>query len=56
MNDNKEVDVKMPQKMKFILWYKYPILINNSKTQSMNNLILYNTTNGITKLKKHVFS
>jgi hypothetical protein len=55
MNDNKEVDVKMPQKMKCILWYNNPILIINAKTQSRNTIILYNTTNGITTLEKHAF-
>jgi hypothetical protein len=54
VNDSKEVDVKCPQIMKCILCYISPILFSNSKTQKKKGLILYNTTNGITTLKKHV--
>jgi len=54
VNDSKDVDVKCPQIMKCIFCYISPILFSNSKTQAKKGLILYNTINGITTLKKHV--
>ncbi len=54
VNDNKGVDLKCPQMMKCILCYNCLILVCNSRTQVNKGLILYNTTNGITTLKKHV--
>jgi hypothetical protein len=54
VNDNKDVDVKCPQTMRCILCYNSPILFCNPKTQARKGLIIYNTTNGITTLKKHV--
>jgi hypothetical protein len=33
-----------------------PFLIINVKTQTREGLILYNTTNGITTLQKHVYA
>ncbi len=54
VNDNKDVDVKCPQTMRCIFCYNSPILFCNPKTQAKKGLIIYNTTNGITTLKKHV--
>jgi hypothetical protein len=54
VNDNKDVDVKCPQTMRCILCYNSFVLFCNLKTQAKNGLIIYNTTNGITTLKKHV--
>jgi hypothetical protein len=54
VNNNKDVDVKCSQPMKCILSYKSPILFCNPNTQARKGLIMYNTTNGITTLKKHV--
>ncbi len=54
VNDNKDVDVKCQQTMRCILCYNSPILFCNLKTQVRKSLIIYNTTNGITTLKKHV--
>ncbi len=54
VNDNKDVDVKCPQTMRCILCYNSSILFCNLKTQARKNLIIYNTTNGITTLKKQV--
>jgi hypothetical protein len=55
VNDNKKVDVKFLQIMKYILCYINPMLVSNIKTQAKKNLILYNTTNGIIALKKMCF-
>jgi len=54
VNDNKDVNVKCPQTMRCILCYSSPILFCNFKTQARKHLILYDITNGITSLKKHV--
>jgi hypothetical protein len=54
VNDNKDVDVKCPHTMRCIICYNSPILFCNPKTQARKGLIIYNTTNGITTLKKKV--
>jgi len=54
VNDNKNVDVKCLQTLRCIFCYNSPILFCNPKTQARKGLIIYNTTNGITTLKKHV--
>ncbi len=54
MNDNKDVNVKCQQTMRCIFCYNNPILFCNPKTQARKSRIIYNTTNGITTLKKHV--
>jgi hypothetical protein len=54
VNDNKHVDVKCLQTLRCILCYNTPILFCNPKTQARKGLIIYNTTNGVTTLKKHV--
>jgi len=55
VNDNKDVDVKCLQTMTCIIWYNNPILLGNAKTQEkIFTIITYNTTNGITTLKKHM--
>jgi hypothetical protein len=41
--------------MKCIFCHFNPILITNAKTQARKGLILYNSANGITTLKKHVY-
>jgi hypothetical protein len=51
VNDNKPMDVKCFQLMKYIFCYVSSILITNSKTQARKGLILYNIANGITALK-----
>jgi len=56
LNNNKEVDVKFPQTMKCILCYTSLVLVSNLKTQARKGLILYNISNGITTLRKHVLS
>jgi hypothetical protein len=35
--------------------YANPILITNVKTQARKGLVLYNSANGITTLKEHVY-
>ncbi len=40
--------------MRCITCYNSPVLFCNCKTQTRKGLILYNTTNIITTLKKHV--
>jgi hypothetical protein len=47
VNDNKEVDVKFLQIMKYILCYINPMLVSNMKTQARKSLILYDIKNGI---------
>ncbi len=42
--------------MHCILYHNNPILHVNPKTQARKGLIIYNTTNGIVALKKHVNS
>jgi len=54
VNDNKEVDFIALQIMCCILCYNSPILNLNPKIQARKKLIIYNTINGITTLKKHV--
>jgi hypothetical protein len=56
VNDNKKNDLTTPQTMHCIFYYNSPILNLSSKTQARQGLIIYNTTNGITTLKKHVNS
>jgi len=56
VNDNKEVNIATPQIMHYILCHNNPILNENPKTQARKGLIIYNTTNGIATLKKHVNS
>ncbi len=52
VNDNKEVDVKLPQIMKCIeLYYTNLMLVSNMKIQARKGLILHNITNGITTLR-----
>jgi len=55
LNANKPMDVKCFQLMRCIFCYASPILITNAKTQARKGLILYNSVNGITTLKKHVY-
>jgi hypothetical protein len=52
VDDNKKVDVKMPQIRRCIFCYNDPILISNAKTHATKGFILYNIINGITTLKK----
>jgi hypothetical protein len=54
VNDNKEVNLTTPQIMHCILCHNNPIVNVNIKTQARKGLIIYNTTNGIVTLKKHV--
>ncbi len=50
------MDVKCSQLIRSILCYVNPILITNAKTQAREGLILYSIANGITTLKKHVYT
>ncbi len=52
VNDSKGVDLKCPQMMRCILCYNCLVLVCNPRTQVNKGLILSNTTNGITTLKK----
>jgi hypothetical protein len=54
VNDNEDVDVKCPQTMRCITCYNSQVLVYNFKIQERKHLIIYNTTNGITTLKKHM--
>jgi hypothetical protein len=54
MNDNKKVNVIVLQTVHCILCHNNPILNVNPKTQAKKGLIIYNTTNGIAPLRKHV--
>jgi hypothetical protein len=54
VNDNKEVNVIIPQTMRCILCHNNPILNVNPKMQARKGLITYNRTNGIVTLRKHV--
>jgi hypothetical protein len=54
MNDNKEVYVIVLQTMHCIFCNNNPILNVNPKIQARKRLIIYNTTNGIAPLRKHV--
>ncbi len=56
VNDNKEVNVITPQTIHCILCHNNPILNVNPKIQARKGLIIYNTTNGIATLRKHVNS
>jgi hypothetical protein len=51
---NISTNLIMLQIMRYILCYNNPILNLNPKTKGRRGLIIYNTTNGITTLKKHV--
>ncbi len=53
VNDNKNVDVKCLQTMKYIFCYNSPLLVCNPKTRERENFVMYNKTNGIATLKKH---
>jgi hypothetical protein len=52
--NNNKVNVIDRQTMRCILCHNNPILNVNPKTQARKGLIIYNTTNGIVALKKHV--
>jgi hypothetical protein len=54
VNDKKEVNITTPQTIHCIFCHSNPILNLNSKIQARKGLILYNTTNNIAKLRKHV--
>ncbi len=56
VNDNKKVDVTTPQVMHYIFCHNSLVLNSNPKTQANKGLIIYNTTNGIAELRKHVNS
>jgi len=53
VNDNKLMDGKIPQVMRFHLCYKTHVLYN-PRTKLRKGLISYYKTNGILTLKKHV--
>jgi len=53
VNDNKEIDLIAPQVMCCIICYNNLVLNLNSRNEARRGLIIYNTTNGITTLKKH---
>jgi hypothetical protein len=42
VNDNKDVDVKCFQTMKYIFCYNSPPLVCNPKTQERESFVLYN--------------
>jgi hypothetical protein len=52
VNDNKEIDLITPQIMCCIICYNNLVLNWNSRNQVRRGLIIHNTTNGITTLKK----
>jgi len=52
----KIVNIIVLQTMRCILCHNNPILNLNPKTQARKGLFIYNTTNGITTLRKHVNS
>jgi len=56
VNDNKEVNGIAPQTMRYIICHNNLILNVNPKTQTRTRLIIYNTTNSIIPLRKHVNS
>ncbi len=56
VNDNKKVNIIFFQTMCCILCHNNPIFNLNPKTQARKGLFIYNTTNGITTLRKHVNS
>ncbi len=53
VDDNKEVDLTTLQIMHCIFCHNNLILNLNPKTQARKGFIIYNTTNGITTLKRH---
>jgi hypothetical protein len=54
VNDNKEVNAIAPQTMQCIFCHNNPILNVNPKTQARKGLIIYNSSNGVVALRKHV--
>jgi hypothetical protein len=56
VNGNKEVNAIALQIMWCIPCHNSPILNINPKTQAKKGLIIYNLSNGIIALKKHVNS
>jgi hypothetical protein len=56
VNDNKPVNEKCFQLMRWNICYVNLILIITAKTQARKGLILYNFTNEINALKKHVYA
>jgi hypothetical protein len=56
VNDNKEVDLIAFQTNCCILCHNNLVLNLNSKIQARKRLIIYNTIDGITTLRKHVKS
>jgi hypothetical protein len=56
VNDNKKVNIIVLQTMHCIPHHNNPILNLNPKSQARKGLFIYNTTNGITTLRKHVNS
>lgn len=55
INDNQKVDVKVSQTMRCILCYNN-LVLNVIYKLKQGKVYLYNTTNGIIALKKHVLS
>jgi len=56
VNDNKEVNSTTLQTRWCILCHNDPILNVNRKTQARKRLVIYNSSNGIIALRKHVNS
>jgi hypothetical protein len=56
VNDNKEVNTIALQTMWCILCHNNPILNVNPKTQSRKGLIIYNSSNDISTLRKQINS
>jgi hypothetical protein len=54
VNNNKEVDLTTPQVMCCNFYHNNSILNLNPKTQDRRGFIIYNISNGIITLKKHV--
>jgi hypothetical protein len=54
VNDNKEVNAIVFQTMWFILCHNNPILNINPKTKARKGLIIYDSSNHIVALRKHV--
>jgi hypothetical protein len=53
VDDNKSVDLTTLEIMHFI-FYRNNLMLNlNPKTQARKGFIIYNTTNGVTTLKRH---
>jgi hypothetical protein len=53
VNDNKKINVTNLQTMHYILCHNNPILNVNPKTQARKGLIIFNTSNCISTLRKH---